>query len=102
RDFGTQHVASGDLGDAVTVLQTLRLGAFACAGRPQQYQLHVRSRAPARSSPVRSALARSSPAIATGPCARACPGHPPAITAVPSPAPCESVLHIDAPADAIG
>ena len=40
-DGGAQHVACGELRDAVLLDQPRRLRAFAGAGRPEQYQPHL-------------------------------------------------------------
>ena len=39
-DGGTQQISSGDLGNSVTLDETLRLGALAGAGRPQENDTH--------------------------------------------------------------
>ena len=41
-DLGPQHVAGGDLDDAVPVLQALGLRALARAGRAQKNEFHRR------------------------------------------------------------
>ena len=50
-DCGAQHLAGGELHDAVLVDQPLRLGAFAGSRRTEQYQPHCAS--PPRPGPIR-------------------------------------------------